>query len=109
MIQIEDKLISEKARLLDATRMYYGTAAEQSAGKERQAMAEAIQLHSSEEETARRAVYNVTTISGQKNYAGKNEILSDYEANTIEIEDIGEDLGKMLIESKYQKSIQLKF
>ena len=86
-----DKLISEKARLLDATRMYYGTVAEQSAGQERQAMAEAIQLNSSEEETARRAVYNVTTISGKKNFVGKNEILSDFESNAIDIEEMDED------------------
>jgi len=84
-----DEKIAALSKLLDETRLYYGT--EQQKEKQRKKLDAAEKLHagSSVEARARRAEYNLSK-SGESNFLGENELVEDVVSGRIELDSIDE-------------------
>lgn len=80
-----DREIARLAAALDATRLYYGTAAERGAMEEKVAATDSITAAASAAALARRGVFNVSA-SGAANLAGEHELVQDVASGRVELD-----------------------
>jgi len=79
------------ARELDQSRMYHGTQKQRSAGKAKKDVSYGIYKEANTEESAKRAIYNVTTKSGKDNFLGENELINDIMEGDVDLDDMPEE------------------
>lgn len=80
-----DQRIAELAAELDATRLYYGTAAERSAMEQKLAATAKLHELASSAAQARRGVFNAST-SGAANFIGGQDLVHDVVSGSVELE-----------------------
>jgi len=86
-----DLELKKLARELDQGRMYHGTEKQRRAGNARKDVSDRIYKEANAEESAKRAIYNVTTKSGKGNFLGENELINDIMEGEVELEDVAEE------------------
>lgn len=85
-----DEQIAALSESLDATRVYYGTAKEQAAAREKEAAAAVLHEKAESGSRARRAVFNASD-SGRKNFLGDKELIDAVASGRVGLEEIDED------------------
>ena len=86
-----DLELKKLARELDQGRMYHGTEKQRRAGNAKKDVSDRIYKEANAEESAKRAIYNVTTKSGKGNFLGENELINDIMEGEVELEDVAEE------------------
>ena len=86
-----DLELKRLARELDESRMYHGTEKQKRAGNYKKEVSEKIHDGAKSEESAKRAIYNVTTVSGKRSFLGDNELIDDIISGEVELRDVEEE------------------
>jgi hypothetical protein len=71
--------------------MYHGTEKQRNAGKAKKEVSYGIYKEANTEESAKRAIYNVTTKSGKDNFLGENELINDIMEGDVDLDDMPEE------------------
>lgn len=83
-----DAKLAELATKLDATRLYYGTAAEQAQGAQRAGRAAGFaDVEEATGALARRALFN-SSAAGAANFLGKQELVNDFANGSVALDDL---------------------
>lgn len=82
-----DKKIAALSKMLDETRIYYGTEKQKEKQQKKLDAAEKLHAGSSVESRARRAEFNLSK-SGESNFLGENELVDDVASGRIELKNI---------------------
>jgi len=86
-----DLELKRLARELDQSRMYHGSTREKQEGDYKKAVSEKIHDGTAPEQSARRAIYNVTTKSGKESFLGKNELIDGIITGDVDLADVEEE------------------
>ena len=86
-----DLELKRLARELDQSRMYHGTKEEKREGDRKKQVSNGIAAEANTGESAKRAIYNVTTKSGKKGFLGKNELIDGIISGDVDLEELEED------------------
>lgn len=86
-----DMELKKLARELDRSRLYHGTEKERRDGNYKKQVSRTIDAEANDEESAKRAIYNVTTKSGKSSFLGKNELIDGIINGDVDLDEIEEE------------------
>lgn len=97
-----DAEIARLMRVIDGTRIYYGSYEHRTVMESKKNASESINASAKDDVKAKRAEFNYSNSSNKVNYFGSNELISDWDAGKVKIEDLKdnelpENMKKMTI------------
>ena len=85
-----DKKLAALSKMVEDTRLYFGSEAEKSKQRQKQAATDKLHAMSSDAALARRADFNASA-SGEENMYGRNELVAGVSKGTIDLSEIDAD------------------